>query len=100
LKLLGHEVHVAYDGREAIGAARSHRPEFVLLDIGLPGMDGYQVARELRKEDYGKDAIIIAITGYGQEEDRRRSKEAGFDHHLVKPINPDALLTLLAQAAH
>ena len=91
LKLLGHEVAVAHDGPEGIEAARRHRPEFVLLDIGLPGMDGYEVASRLRREECCKDAVIIAVSGYGQEEDRRRSKEAGFDHHLIKPLDHDAL---------
>ncbi len=72
-------------------------PQYVLLDIGLPGMDGHEVARRLRQEEYGRDAVLIAITGYGQEEDKRRSKEAGFDHHLTKPIDHDALITLLSQ---
>ena len=94
LKLLGHDVQVAHDGKAAIEAARAHRPEIVLLDIGLPGMDGYQVASKLREEECCKDAIIIAVSGYGQEEDRRRSQEAGFDHHLVKPVDYDALMTL------
>ncbi len=78
----------------AIDASREFRPEAILLDIGLPGMDGYQVARRLRDEANGQGAVIIAISGYGQDDDRRRSREAGFDHHLVKPIDPDKLLTL------
>ena len=76
---------------------RLYRPEVVLLDIGLPGMDGYQVAGQLRREGGPKAALIIAVTGYGQEEDRRRSLEAGFDHHLVKPLDFDELLSLLAR---
>ena len=76
------------------------RPEFVLLDIGLPGMDGYQVATHLRQEQYSKDAVIIAVTGYGQEDDLRRSREAGFDHHLVKPIDHDALITLIGHSQY
>jgi CheY-like chemotaxis protein len=90
---------VAHDGREAIEVARGFEPQVVLLDIGLPTMDGYQVARELRMEEFGKAARIIAITGYGQEEDRRRSYEAGFDHHLVKPIDFNSLTTLFASAS-
>jgi CheY-like chemotaxis protein/anti-sigma regulatory factor (Ser/Thr protein kinase) len=96
LGLLGHSVHVAHDGKEAIEAARGFEPQVVLLDIGLPTMDGYQVAREIRMQEFGKSARIIAITGYGQEEDRRRSYEAGFDHHLVKPIDFNSLTTLFA----
>ena len=98
LKLLGHDVKTAHDGPEAIEVARAQRPEFVLLDIGLPGMDGYEVAARLRHEGCCPGAVFIAISGYGQDEDRRRSKEAGFDHHLVKPIDHHALLTLLSHA--
>ena len=96
LKLLGHEVTVAHSGPEGIEAAREHRPDFILLDIGLPGMDGYEVASRLRQEECCKDAVIVAISGYGQDEDRRRSKEAGFDHHLIKPLDQEALLSLLS----
>jgi PAS domain S-box-containing protein len=96
LKLLGHDVRVAHDGQEAVEAARGHRPEVVLLDIGLPGLDGYEVARRLRVDECCRGSVIIAVSGYGQAEDLRRSKEAGFDHHLVKPVDYDALMSLLA----
>ncbi len=96
LKLLGHDVQVAYVGTTAIEVARAHRPEIVLLDIGLPGMDGYQVVKRLRMEECCKGSLIVAVSGYGQPEDLRRSREAGFDHHLVKPVDYDALMTLLA----
>ncbi len=96
LKLLGHEIRTAHDGPDAIREALAFRPEFILLDIGLPGMDGYQVARRLRQEGIS-EAVIIAITGYGQEEDRVRSRAAGFDHHLVKPVDYNALITLIDQ---
>ena len=96
LKLLGHDVRMAHDGKDAIEAARAHRPEIVLLDIGLPGMDGYEVVRQLRTEACCRDSLIIAVSGYGQPEDLRRSKEAGFDHHLTKPVDYDALMTLFA----
>jgi CheY-like chemotaxis protein len=99
LKLLGDDVQVAFDGAAAIEIARAQRPEIVLLDIGLPGMDGYQVVKRLRTEEFGKDALIIAISGYGQPEDLRRSQEAGFDHHLVKPVDYDALMTLFTPQA-
>ena len=99
LRLLGNEVQVVYDGPQAIDAARNHRFDFVLLDIGLPGMDGYQVAAKLRDEDFGKGAVIIAVSGYGQEEDRRRSQAAGFDHHLVKPVDFDSLVSLIGLSA-
>jgi CheY-like chemotaxis protein len=95
LELYGHQVWAAHDGPTAIELARSHHPRFILLDIGLPGLDGYQVARQLRRERCGKDAVIIAVSGYGQAGDRRRSSEAGFDHHLVKPIEPEALVALI-----
>ena len=95
LKLLGHDLATAHSGPEAIEVARRHQPEFVLLDIGLPGMDGYEVASRLRREECCKDAMIVAVSGYGQEEDRRRSREAGFDYHLIKPVDPDALVALL-----
>jgi len=98
LELLGHDVRTAYDGPAAIETARVHRPEFVLLDLGLPGMDGYQVATRLRQEQGSQDAVIIAVTGYGQEDDRCRSREAGIDHHLVKPIDHNVLVTLISQS--
>jgi PAS domain S-box-containing protein len=96
LKLLGHDVQVAHDGQAAIEVARAHWPEIVLLDIGLPGMDGYEVVKLLRTEECCQDALIIAVSGYGQPEDLRRSQEAGFDHHLVKPVDCDTLMSLLA----
>jgi len=96
LTLLGNETRTAYDGHAAITEALAFRPEFILLDIGLPGMDGYQVAKRLREEGFS-DSMIVAITGYGDEEDRRRSKEAGFNFHLVKPIDFNALVSLIAQ---
>jgi PAS domain S-box-containing protein len=99
LKLLGHDVRVAHDGHAAVEAARDFRPEVVLLDIGLPGMDGYEVAGRLRAEECCKDALIIAVSGYGQPDDIRRSKEAGFDQHLVKPVNFEELMTLFAAGA-
>jgi CheY-like chemotaxis protein len=99
LKLLGHDVREAHDGRAAIDVARAHRPEVVLLDIGLPGMDGYEVASRLRSDECCSEALIVAVSGYGQPEDLRRAKEAGFDHHLVKPVDYDALITLFAVQA-
>jgi CheY-like chemotaxis protein len=96
LKLLGHEVEVAHDGPSAISLARLHRPDIILLDLGLPGMDGYQVAAELRREGCCRQALLIALTGYGQEDDLRRSRAAGFDHHLVKPVDFQTLISLMA----
>ena len=97
LKLLGNEVETAHDGPSAIEVARTLRPEFVLLDIGLPGMDGYEVARRLREEPCCTPAVIIGVSGYGQDEDRRRSREAGFDHHLIKPVDFDKLVPLITR---
>ncbi len=98
LSLIGHEATSAYDGHEALAVARAFRPEFILLDIGLPGMDGYEVAARLRQDDDCKSAVIIAVSGYGQDEDRRRSIEVGFDHHFIKPLDHDALLSLISMA--
>ena len=99
LRALGHEVHTAYDGPAALETARTWRPEVVLLDIGLPRMTGLEVARRIR-EDLGlKNVLLAAMTGYGQEEDKRRSLEAGFNAHLVKPVELEVLQALLAQAA-
>jgi signal transduction histidine kinase len=97
LTLLGNDARAAHDGPAAIEAARGMRPDFVLLDIGLPGLDGYQVARALRADELHRNAVIIAVSGYGRDEDRRRSLDAGFHHHLVKPVDFDSLLTLIGQ---
>ncbi len=97
LELSGFDVHSVHEGREAISAARRHRPRAVLLDIGLPGMDGYQVAEHIRGEEGLEDTTIIAITGYGEEQALLRSRAAGFDHHLVKPVDYETLLDLLAE---
>ncbi len=96
LRLLGHDVHTAHDGPAALRAAAAFAPEMVLLDIGLPGMDGYEVARRLRTLPQVRGALLVAQTGWGQEEDRRKSREAGFDHHLVKPVDPAVLREVLA----
>jgi PAS domain S-box-containing protein len=99
LELQGHEVCVAFDGSEALVMARQQRPQVVLLDIGLPGIDGYEVARRMRDVPGLRDAVLVALTGYGHEEDRRRSREAGFDRHLVKPVNVEDLDAALTRAA-
>lgn len=91
----GHDIAVAYDGPQALARAREQTPEAILLDIGLPGMDGFEVVKLLRQQSSCAEAIIIAVTGYGQPEDRQRVIEAGFDHHLVKPIDIDELKLLL-----
>ena len=96
LEITGNTTYQAHDGVEAMKAVETHRPEVVLLDIGLPRLDGHEVCRKVREQSWGKDILMIALTGWGQEEDRRRSKEAGFDGHLVKPVNYDELLKLLS----
>jgi PAS domain S-box-containing protein len=99
LKLSGHTVCVAHSGPDAIELAREHEPEAVVLDIGLPGMDGYEVAAQLRREACCKEALIVAVSGYGEEQARTRSGAAGFDHHLVKPVNFDTLLAVVDAAS-
>ncbi|HEX8202371.1 MAG TPA: response regulator, partial [Isosphaeraceae bacterium] len=96
LQVFGHRVFLAHDGPSGLAAARAHQPDVVLLDIGLPGMDGYEVARRLRASPEFADTLLVALTGWGQEDDRRRSRAAGFDHHLVKPVDPENLGHLLA----
>jgi CheY-like chemotaxis protein len=92
----GYSTELAHDGPAALAKARTFSPAAVLLDIGLPGMDGFEVARRLRAAPEGTDVLIVALSGYGQEEDRVRSREAGFDHHLVKPVDFEELRALLA----
>jgi PAS domain S-box-containing protein len=96
LRMMGHETETAYDGLQAVQTAATFRPEIVLLDIGLPKMNGYQAARHIREQTWGKDVVLIALTGWGQEEDKRRAAEAGFDRHLTKPVEAAALEKLLA----
>jgi CheY-like chemotaxis protein len=96
LRLAGHDIHTAHDGLEAVQAAATFRPDVVLLDIGMPKMNGYKVARYIRGQPWGKNMALIALTGWGQEEDKRRATEAGFDHHLIKPVEPAALEKLLS----
>ena len=95
---LGAEVSVAHDGPGAIDAYASFKPAIVLLDIGLPGMDGYAVARELRERDPGRRTTLVALTGWGQDDDRARAREAGFEHHLVKPAEIEAVQRLITEA--
>ena len=97
LELLGNEVRVAHDGLAAIEAAEQFRPQAILLDIGMPKLDGYAACRRIRKKPWGKDTVLIALTGWGQEEDRRRTHEAGFDYHLVKPVESDTLMEVLKE---
>jgi CheY-like chemotaxis protein len=95
LELEGHEPITVHDGTAALEAAEKHRPDVVLLDIGLPHMNGHEVCRRLRALPIGKNLVVVALTGWGQEEDRRKSKDAGFDAHLVKPVHYATLASLL-----
>ena len=95
LQLEGHEVQIAVEGHSAIEMVATFRPDVVLLDIGLPGMDGYDVARQLRKLPHTKALLLIAHSGYGGPQDRLRSKEAGFDHHVVKPATLEQITALI-----
>lgn len=96
LQLSGHAVHTAYDGIEAIEAAEKFRPDLVLLDIGMPNLNGYEACRRIRDTAWGKDMTVIAQTGWGQEDDKRRTRDAGFDDHLVKPVDPLAVVKIVA----
>jgi PAS domain S-box-containing protein len=99
LRLGGHIVHAVHDGQEAVDAAGWFRPDLALLDIGMPKLNGFEAARHIREQPWGKTMVLVAVTGWGQEEDRRRATEAGFDLHLTKPVDPDALEKLLAGLA-
>ena len=98
LEMMGHEVRTANDGDRALDLAREFRPEVGILDIGLPKMNGYELASRLREQPWGKDVVLVALTGWGQEEHRRRSAESGFNHHLTKPVALDLLAQILADA--
>jgi CheY-like chemotaxis protein len=100
LELAGNQVYMAHDGPEAFEAIEKLHPEVVLLDIGLPGLSGYEVCRRVREQPWGKSIVLIALTGWGQDEDRRLSREAGFDGHLVKPVDPEELQRLLADVSN
>ena len=97
LRLCGHEVFGAADGREALEAAERQRPEVALLDVGMPLLDGYEVARRIRSQPWGRQMALLALTGWGQDSDRRRSAAAGFNLHLVKPVDIGRLMELLVQ---
>ena len=96
LRQEGYEVQIAQDGLEAFRAAERSHPDVIVLDLAMPELNGYDAARKIREQPWGKEIAIIALTGWGQEDDRRKSKEAGFDGHLVKPVDYDKLLELLA----
>ena len=98
LELWGHEVAVVHAGNEAVAVAETFKPQVALLDIGMPGLNGYQVAEQLRAAPWGRHATLVAVTGWGQEEDRQHALAAGFDHHLTKPMDPRMLQPLLESA--
>jgi len=100
LAFAGHETRKAHDGIEAVKAAEQFRPDVVLLDIGLPVMNGYDACRRLRQEAWGRSMLLVALTGWGQEEDREQSRDAGFDAHLVKPVDLEALLDVIARSTN
>lgn len=99
VKMLGHEIRTAGDGREAIEVAAEFQPDVVLMDLGMPKMNGYEAAQHIRQQVWGQKMMLVALTGWGQDEDRQRTKSAGFDHHLVKPAEPAALQMLFATQA-
>jgi CheY-like chemotaxis protein/anti-sigma regulatory factor (Ser/Thr protein kinase) len=99
LQLKGHAVRTVHDGAMSLAAAREFRPQIVLLDIGLPGIRGYEIAREMRKDPALAKTTLVAMTGYGHEQDQRLAKESGFDYHLTKPVDDEALSLLIEQAA-
>lgn len=96
LRLEGHEVDLAHDGLEALRAFGARTPDIALLDIGMPHTNGYEVARHIRAAPNGRAVLLIAITGWAQDSDKAQSRAAGFDHHLTKPIEPEALIALIA----
>jgi CheY-like chemotaxis protein len=97
IRMFGHEVEVVHDGGSALEVARRFQPAIVFLDIGLPGMDGYEVARRLRSTGTESALVLVAVTGFGQGSDRDRSRAAGFDHHLVKPVDLETVVSVLGQ---
>lgn len=96
LELLGHEVLTVHDGVQAVAAAQSFAPEFIFMDIGMPNVDGIEATRRIRALSLRVQPVVVALTGWGQQSDRERSRAAGFDHHLVKPIELDAIRTLMS----
>jgi CheY-like chemotaxis protein len=100
VEMLGHDVRTAHDGVEAVDMAGEFYPDLVLLDLGMPRMDGYEACRRMREQPGGADMTVIAVTGWGQEEDRRKSQLAGFDRHLVKPVAPTVIAGILGAMKH
>jgi len=98
LRSMGHQVYIAHDGKQALAAAESFAPEFAFLDIGLPQLNGYDLARALKRLPALRHTVLVAVTGWGQQKDRQQAFEAGFHHHLVKPVSIDQFQEILAQA--
>jgi CheY-like chemotaxis protein len=98
LELMGHDVRTAYDGVEALEKAATFQPDVILLDIGMPRLNGYEAARRIRERQQRKGLTLVALSGWDREEDRRRSEQAGFDAHLVKPVDVETLTKLLAES--
>jgi CheY-like chemotaxis protein len=98
-RLKGNPVQLAHDGEEALRAAEKFLPDVVLLDLGMPKLNGYDACRRMREQPWGQKTIIIALTGWGRDEDRERTRDAGFDYHLVKPVRPLSLLEVIAELA-
>ena len=99
LDTTGNPAHYAYDGLEAVKVAEEIRPDLILLDIGMPNLNGYDTCRRIREQPWGKEMVIVALTGLGHDDDRLKSRQSGFDMHLVKPVDPELLLTVLAASA-
>jgi CheY-like chemotaxis protein len=99
LRILGHDSHTAYDGQEAVDRSAALTPDAVLLDIGMPRLNGYEAAERIRQQPGGDTMLLLALTGWGQDEDRERTRAAGFDSHLVKPVNHEELTRLLGAHA-
>jgi CheY-like chemotaxis protein len=97
LSSFGHEVRTSDDGLEAVRLAAEFEPDVIILDIGMPGLNGYEACRRIRAQPAGEKAVMIALSGWGQEDDKRQSEEAGFQYHIVKPVDPTALIQLLTQ---
>ncbi len=95
LEIMGNEVRIAKDGAEAVEAAQAFEPDLILMDIGMPKLNGYEACKAIREQPWSSKAVLVALTGWGQDEARRRSQESGFTHHMVKPVSPDALEAIL-----
>ncbi len=98
LRLMGNEVRTVHDGLQAVTEAETFQPDVILLDIGMPRLNGYDAARRIREQRWSQGAVLVALTGWGQDEDKRRASEAGFDRHFTKPVNPADLERLITEA--